>query len=52
MAEIITEQQEPETLVDIMEDVRPTYTGHPSAGEPAVEEPPEKPPIKLPQHYD
>jgi hypothetical protein len=43
MAEIITKQQGPETLLEIMEDVMPTYSGHPSAGEPAVEEPPKTP---------
>ena len=43
MAEIITEQQKPETLTEMMEEARPVYTGHPSAGEPVVEEPSEKP---------
>ena len=57
MAEIITEQQEPETLTEILEEARPVYTGHPAdepvgeelPGAPAGEKPTETiPPVEKP----
>jgi len=45
MAEIVTEQEQtPESFADIMDDVRPTYGGHPASEESASEKPAEEPP--------
>jgi hypothetical protein len=50
MAEIVTEQEQtPESFADIMDDVRPTYSGHPASDESASKEPSEKPPEGKPE---